>query len=121
IGAGLLPWLAVTFLKPRMGYDDTLDAFGVHGVGGIWGAIATGLWATKAVNDGGANGLFYGNPKQLLIQLAATGVTIVYAFVVSVILFKVVNVFSSLRVGAHEERVGLDLTEHKETGYTIID
>jgi Amt family ammonium transporter len=121
IGAGLLPWLAVTFLKPRLGYDDTLDAFGVHGVGGIWGAIATGLWATTSVNESGANGLFYGNAHQLVVQLTAVGVTIVYAFVVSVILFKVVNVFSTLRAGAHEERVGLDLTEHKETGYTIID
>ncbi|MCY2931147.1 MAG: ammonium transporter [Planctomycetota bacterium] len=121
IGAGLLPWLAVTFLKPRMNYDDTLDAFGVHGVGGIWGAIATGLWATKTVNESGGNGLFYGDAHQLVVQLTAVGATIVYAFVGSVILFKVVNVFSTLRAGAHEERVGLDLTEHKEAGYTIID
>ncbi len=68
-------------IKSRLGYDDSLDAFGVHGVGGIWGALATGLFATKAVNAAGADGLFYGNPGQFLVQLKATLVTIVWSVV----------------------------------------
>jgi Amt family ammonium transporter len=121
LGAGLFPWLAVMYLKPRLGYDDALDAFGVHGVGGFWGAIATGLWATKAVNAAGADGLFYGNPVQFWIQLKAASVTLVYAFIVTFVLLKIVNAVNRLRVSEHEERVGLDLTQHREAGYTVID
>jgi Amt family ammonium transporter len=121
IGAGLFPWLAVTYIKTRYNYDDSLDAFGVHGVGGIWGALATGLWATKAVNASGADGLFYGHPGQFLIQAAAVGVTIVFAFVGSLLLFKLVDATIGLRVTDHQERVGLDLTQHKEAAYTQID
>jgi len=124
IGAAAFPWLAVTFLKNKLGYDDSLDAFGVHGVGGMWGAIATGLFASAAANPGvGRNGLFYGEggAQQLLTQLKAVGVTIVFSFVMAVILFKVVDLAMGLRVSEHEERVGLDLTQHKEAGYTVID
>lgn len=121
IGAGVLPWIAVTFVKNRLGYDDTLDAFGVHGVGGIWGALATGLFATVAVNSAGSNGLFYGNPAQFLTQFKAVGLTMVFSFVGSMGLFWLVDKTLTLRVGEHEERVGLDLTEHKEAGYTIVD
>jgi Amt family ammonium transporter len=121
IGAGVFPWLAVTYVKTRFNYDDSLDAFGVHGIGGIWGALATGLWATKAVNAAGADGLFYGNPKQLLIQAAAVGTTIVFAFVGSLVLFKLVDATVGLRVTDHQERVGLDLTQHKEAAYTQIE
>ena len=73
IGAGVIPWLTVTYVKALLGYDDSLDAFGVHGVGGIWGVIATGLFATKAVNPAGADGLFYGNPGLLWIQIEGRG------------------------------------------------
>jgi len=121
VGAGLFPWLVVNHVKTRCGYDDSLDAFGVHGIGGAWGALATGIWATKAVNAAGANGLLYGNPAQLLIQARAVLVTAVFAFVGSVILFKLVGVFMGLRVSDHQERVGLDLTQHKEAAYTQID
>ena len=121
IGAGLLPWLAVTFVKTRFGYDDSLDAFGVHGVGGFWGAIATGLFATKTVNAAGADGLLYGNASQLWIQLKAAGITTVYAFVLSLALLKLVDLTLRLRVDDREERIGLDLTQHKEAGYTVID
>lgn len=121
IGAGALPWLAVTYLKPRLNYDDTLDAFGVHGVGGIWGALATGLWASKAVNPAGADGLFYGNPAQLWIQFKATGLTIGFALVMTYVLLKLVKMVFELRASEHEERVGLDLTQHSEAGYTMID
>jgi ammonium transporter, Amt family len=121
IGAGVFPWLAVTYLKTRFNYDDSLDAFGVHGIGGIWGALATGLWATTAANPSGANGLFFGNPRQLLIQAVAVGATILFAFVGSVVLFKLVDATIGLRVSDHQERVGLDLTQHKEAAYTQID
>jgi Amt family ammonium transporter len=121
IGAGVIPWFSVTYIKAALGYDDTLDAFGVHGVGGIWGAIATGIFATKAVNPAGADGLLYGNPVLLWIQVKAVAITIVYSFVVGIVLLKLVDAFMKLRVGEHEERVGLDLTLHREAAYTVID
>jgi Amt family ammonium transporter len=121
VGAGVVCWIFVTIIKAKLGYDDSLDAFGVHGIGGIWGALATGLWATKTINPAGNDGLFAGNPKQLLVQAAAVGTTMVFAFVGSMILLKVVNAVSPLRVEEHEERVGLDLTEHREAGYTLVD
>jgi ammonium transporter, Amt family len=121
IGVSLICYFFVTVIKPKMGYDDSLDAFGVHGVGGIWGALATGLWANKEINPAGANGLFYGNPGQLIIQLKATVITIVYSFVVSWILFKVVDLIFGLRASNDEERIGLDLTQHRETAYTMLD
>jgi Amt family ammonium transporter len=121
IGAGVIPWFAVTYVKAVLGYDDSLDAFGVHGVGGIWGVIATGLFASKAVNPAGADGLFYGNPALLWVQLKAVAVTIVYSFVVGFALLKLIDVFLKVRVGEHEERVGLDLTLHREAAYTVID
>ena len=121
IGASLICFVAVTFVKTKFGYDDTLDAFGVHGVGGIWGALATGLWATKAVNPAGADGLFHGNPGQFLVQLQATLVTIVFSFAVSWILLKVIDALVGLRVTDHEVRIGLDLTQHSEAGYTLVD
>ena len=121
VGAGLICWLSVTFVKTRLGYDDSLDAFGVHGVGGVWGALATGLWATTAVNPAGADGLLAGHPKQLLIQLAAVAVTGAYSFGVSLGLFWLVDKVARLRVPGLDERIGLDLSQHREVGYTMID
>jgi Amt family ammonium transporter len=121
VGAGVFPWLMVTYLKGTLGYDDSLDAFGVHGVGGIWGVIATGLFATKAVNPAGADGLLYGNPALLWIQLKTVAITAAYSFVLGLVLLKLVDVFLKLRVSEHEERVGLDLTLHREAAYTVID
>jgi Amt family ammonium transporter len=121
IGAGLLPWMAVTYLKSALGYDDSLDAFGVHGVGGIWGSIAAGIWATKTVNPDGPNGLLYGNPAQFWIQTKVVLITAVYSLVVGFVLLKFVDAILKLRVSEHEERVGLDLTMHREAAYTVID
>ena len=121
IGAGMLPWIFVSLVKPKLGYDDSLDAFGVHGVGGLWGALATGLWATRTVNPAGADGWFYGNPGLFLIQLKACAVTMVYAFAVTWILLKLVDRVMGLKANEHEERVGLDLTQHREAAYTILD
>jgi Amt family ammonium transporter len=119
--SGIICWLAVTALKAKYQYDDSLDAFGVHGIGGIWGTIAVGIWATRSVNPAGVSGLFYGNPIQLWIQLKAVGITMAYSFVMSLILFKVVDFVIGLRVKEHEEAIGLDLTQHRESGYTVLD
>ncbi len=121
IGVSVICYFSVAFLKPKFGYDDTLDAFGVHGIGGIWGALATGLWASKSVNPAGADGFFYGNPALLFIQLKAVLITIVYSFVVSIVLLKIVDMVMGLRVPEQEERIGLDLTEHRESAYTMLD
>jgi Amt family ammonium transporter len=118
LGAGFLCYLAV-LAKPKLGYDDSLDVVGVHGVGGIWGALATGLFACKAVNEAGADGLFFGNPAQLGIQFVAVLTTIVYSFVLSWILLKIVDAILGLRVDKADEIAGLDLTEHQEAGYSL--
>ena len=120
-GAGIVCWIFVTLIKTKLGYDDSLDAFGVHGIGGIWGALATGLWADKAVNAAGNNGLFHGNAGQLGVQAAAVAVTMAFAFFGSLILLKVVDVVMGLRVSEQDERIGLDLTQHREVGYTLVD
>ena len=121
IGAGVICYLSVAFVKAKFGYDDALDAFGVHCVGGIWGALATGLWATKTVNAAGGDGLFYGNPAQLVIQLKAVAITLAYSFVVSFVLMKIVDKVMGLRATEEEERIGLDLTQHREAAYTMLD
>jgi Amt family ammonium transporter len=112
---------AVSWLKPKFGYDDSLDAFGVHGIGGFWGALATGLFASKAVNPAGADGLFFGNPKQFGIQLVAAMVTVVYAFLATLILYKLVDIFIGVRVSDKEEAMGLDITQHDERAYTALE
>ena len=116
---GAICYSAVAILKERLGYDDSLDAFGVHGIGGIWGAIATGLWATTAINPDGANGLFYGETDLFIAQIISIFVAIILAVVGSTILFKIVNNFVSIRVDENDEIVGLDLSEHGERSYNI--
>jgi len=116
--AGCICYLAV-LLKSRLGYDDALDVVGVHGVGGLWGALATGLFATTSVNPGGADGLFYGNPKLLAIQAMDAGATIVYSMVMTFILLKIVDLCTGLRVSSEDEVKGLDLTQHSEIGYNL--
>ena len=115
---GAVCYAAVAILKERLGYDDSLDAFGVHGIGGMWGAVATGLWATTAINPDGANGLFYGETDLLVAQLISIVVAIIFAVVGSTILFKLVNSIIPIRADESEEITGLDLAEHGERGYT---
>ena len=119
--ASVVCYVSVAVVKPKLGYDDSLDAFGVHGVGGILGTLATGLFASKAVNPAGADGLFYGNPKQFLIQLIAVGVTVVYSLVVSYVIYKLVDLIVNVRVPENEETLGLDLSQHHENAYTILE
>ena len=114
-------FLFVSVIKPRFGYDDALDAFGVHGAGGILGTLAVGLFASKAVNPAGADGLFFGNPRQFWIQLVATAVTAAYSFVATWILYKLVDVLIGVRVSDRDEAMGLDLTQHNERANTILE
>ena len=114
-------FIAVTVIKPKLGYDDSLDAFGVHCVGGIWGALATGLFASKLVNPAGADGLFFGNPKQLIIQAITVLVTIGYTFIVTLVIYKLVDLLIGVRVKEEEELIGLDLTQHHERAYTVLE
>ncbi|MBF0532376.1 MAG: ammonium transporter [Candidatus Omnitrophica bacterium] len=114
-------FIAVSVIKPKFGYDDSLDAFGVHGIGGFWGAIATGIFATKAVNAAGADGLLMGNPAQFVIQLKAALITTVYSFVVTYVIYKVVDLLVGVRVVAKDESIGLDLTQHHEGAYTVLE
>jgi Amt family ammonium transporter len=118
MGAGIICYLAV-LAKVKLGYDDSLDVVGVHCVGGIWGALATGLFACKLVNPAGGDGLFFGNPGQLLTQFIAVGATLVFSFVISYILFKILDATMGLRVPVEDEVAGLDITEHQETGYSL--
>ncbi len=106
-------------LKAKLGYDDSLDVVGVHGVGGTLGALATGLFASKAVNAAGGDGLFYGNPGQLWIQMAAIAATYVLAAVGTVVILKVVDALVGLRVTDEDEMAGLDLSQHSETAYAF--
>ncbi len=117
-GAGLLCYIAVS-LKPKFGYDDSLDVLGIHGIGGTWGALATGLFASTAVNPGGSDGLFFGNPSLFLKQMIAVLVTYVFVFVVSLIILKIVDWTIGLRVSAEDEQMGLDHTQHGESGYYL--
>lgn len=105
-------------LKPRFGYDDSLDVVGVHAVGGTLGALLTGLFASKLVNSAGADGLFFGNPGQLGIQVLSVLCALVYSFTVSFILLKILDKVMGLRVSEEDESIGLDLSQHGEAGYT---
>lgn len=116
--AGILCYGAI-LLKAWFGYDDSLDVVGIHGCGGIWGALATGLFASKGVNPDGANGLFFGNPAQLGIQAIAVLATIMYAFALSFFLLKLVDWVIGLRLSEEDEVSGLDLSQHDETAYTF--
>jgi Amt family ammonium transporter len=121
VAASVFCFLGATIIKTKLGYDDSLDAFGVHGIGGIVGTLAVGVFASKAVNAAGADGLLYGNPGLVLTQLAAVGATMLFAFFGTLFLMVIVNAVTRLRVGEHEERIGLDLTQHSEAGYTLVD
>ncbi|MBI3610684.1 MAG: ammonium transporter [Nitrospirae bacterium] len=119
IGAGVFCYFAAVILKGKLGYDDSLDAFGVHGIGGTWGALATGLFASKAINSGGNDGLFFGNPGQLIPQITAVAASWILALVGTFVILKVVDIIMGLRVTEEEERMGLDLSQHNESGYVL--
>lgn len=118
IGGGGLCYMVVNYVKPILGYDDSLDVFGVHGVGGTWGMIATGLFASTEINPDGSDGLFYGYPYQFFAQLVAVLAVWAFAGGMTVLLMKLIPLISSPRVDAEAEIIGLDLTQQGEKGYT---
>ena len=109
---------AVSFLKSRLGYDDALDAFGCHGIGGIWGGIATGLFADKTINGVARyNGLFFGETGLIIAQLEAIGITIVLSMIGTFVIVKLVSLVTAIRVAPREELDGLDGSQHGESAY----
>jgi Amt family ammonium transporter len=106
-------------LKAKWGYDDSLDVVGIHGFGGTWGALATGLFASTMVNPDGADGLFFGNPSQLWTQFVSVAATMAFAFLMTLIILKVVDLMVGLRVTEEEEEIGMDISLHNEAGYSL--
>ncbi|NLX10607.1 MAG: ammonium transporter [Chloroflexi bacterium] len=104
-------------LRQRSRLDESLDVWACHGMGGLWGALATGLFATTSVNPAGADGLFYGNAEQFFIQAAAAGIVVVFSFGMTYIITQVLKVTIGLRVSTNEEEVGLDVSQHGEQVY----
>ncbi len=118
IAAGVIPFFAVALLKPKLGYDDTLDAFGIHGIGGTIGAILTGVFADPTVNELG-KGLLYGNAGQLWTQIAASLITFVYSAIATAIIFMIIKFTVGLRVDEEDEVIGLDESQHGEKAYNL--
>lgn len=118
IVGGLVCYLAIGVIKAKLGYDDALDAFGCHGIGGTWGALATGIFATKSINPAGNDGLFYGNASLLGIQAISVLVTIVFTVTATFIILKLIGLVMKLRVTEEEESNGLDLSLHGERAYS---
>lgn len=119
LSVSVVCYFMVSVIKQKLGYDDALDAFGVHGIGGAWGALLTGVFATAAVN--GKDGLLAGNPGQMIPQLVSVGATALYSLVVTFIIFKVIDLLMGVRAPEKDEALGLDLSEHNERAYTLVE
>jgi Amt family ammonium transporter len=118
-GAGVFCFFAVDLLKQRVGIDDALDVFAVHGIGGIWGALATGIFADASINGIGSDGLIYGNPEQFGKQVVAVVSVIAFTAIASIIILKAIDLVIGLRVPEGEEVLGLDTTQHGEIAYQL--
>jgi len=116
--AGFICYFSVTAMKPKLGYDDALDVFGIHGSAGIIGAILTGVFADPSINEAG-KGLLYGNPEQLWTQIFAVLVTIVYTAIMTAVIFLIIRIFMKMRVSEEEEITGLDSSQHSERAYNL--
>lgn len=119
IGAmgGLVSFIGIYFLKKKLGYDDALDAFGCHGLAGTWGALATGIFASKSINAAGADGLIYGNVDLFIAQVISVVATYAFAAIMTFIILKVISLFTPLRANEEEEAEGLDISLHGESAY----
>ena len=117
--AGVITYLALYFRFNKVAVDDTLDVWAAHGIGGLTGAVLTGLFAEKAINEFGNNGLLFGNPGQLGVQITAVLITAAYSFLATIVLLKVIGYFTQLRVSKSEEKQGLDMAVHGEAGYRL--
>ncbi|MDP3597411.1 MAG: ammonia channel protein, partial [Nitrospirota bacterium] len=115
--AGILCYFAVVW-KGRMGYDDSLDVVGIHGVGGVFGILATGVFASKAINAAGADGLLFGNAGQLWIQAIMVAAVALFSVIGTWLILKVVDAAVGLRVAPEDESTGLDLSQHNERAYS---
>jgi Amt family ammonium transporter len=118
LGAGIFCYVGIQLTR-RLRVDDALDVFGVHGIGGIWGALATGVFATVAVNSAAVDGAVFGNFSQLGIQAIAVLASVTYSAVMTFVILKVINVFVPLRVEENEEVLGLDASQHREAAYQV--
>ena len=118
LGAALVSYAAISYIKPRLGYDDALDVFGIHGFSGMWGVLAVGLFASPLINAAGT-GLLYGNSLQLALQALGIAATFVYSLVVTLLIAKAIDLTIGLRVSSDEETQGLDLATHDEVAYNI--
>jgi Amt family ammonium transporter len=118
LSAGIFCYAGVVS-KNKFGYDDSLDVVGIHGVGGTWGALAIGVFASKAINEAGADGLIFGSANLLGVQAIAIGVTWIYSFLVTLVLLKILDWTMGLRVTEEDESGGLDLSQHNEVGYNF--
>jgi len=116
--AGIVPYFTVAVLKHKLGYDDALDVFGIHGVAGILGAVLTGVFADPSINEAG-KGLLYGNPGQVLIQILSVVVTIIYDAIATLVILMVAKALTGLRVSLEEEIAGLDSSQHREKAYNL--
>jgi len=116
---GVFCYLAI-LVKDKFGYDDALDVVGVHGVGGLIGALATGLFAQKIYNAAGADGLFFGNPSLFVSQFIGAVVTVIYSVVLTLIILKIIDAIVGIRVSSDEELQGLDISQHSEIGYSSL-
>jgi Amt family ammonium transporter len=115
--AGAACYFAIVW-KVRFGYDDSLDVVGIHGVGGVIGILATGLFASKAINAGGADGLFFGNPGQFGVQVTTAVAAVAFSVVGTYVVLKIVDAMTGLRILPDEEATGLDLSQHNERAYS---
>ncbi|QER41912.1 ammonium transporter [Thermodesulfobacterium sp. TA1] len=116
--AGIIPYFMVAIVKHKLRYDDALDVFGIHGIAGILGAILTGVFADPSINEAG-RGILYGNPNQVLIQLLAVGLTIIYDGIMTFLILIVIKIMIGLRVNHEEEITGLDKSQHGESSYNL--
>lgn len=119
LSATIVCYIFVMFIKTKLGYDDALDAFGVHGIGGIVGSILVGIFATSAIQSS-HSGLLQGNAKQFLVQLLGVIVVAVYSLIITFVIYKIIDITNGVRVKEKSELMGLDITEHEEKGYTIL-
>ncbi len=117
--AGAICYIAI-LAKEKFGYDDALDVVGVHGVGGLWGALATGLFAQKIFNAAGADGLFFGNPGLFVNQAIGAFAAIAYSVALTFIILKIIDATVGVRVSSDEELQGLDISQHSEIGYSSL-
>jgi Amt family ammonium transporter len=116
--AGIFCYIGI-FLKNIFKYDDALDVVGIHGIGGLWGALATGIFASKAWNPAGANGVIFGNINLLIAQIISIVVVIIYSFIITYVILLIIKFFVGLRVTKEDEMKGLDITQHYENAYKI--